>query len=547
MDVNAADSARLDFGGGWESVLEGVMRKHFESAFLVQYLPKQRWFAAKSRLVKFVHVKDWFALQQSNSALTLVEVEYENGLPDTYLVLLAASFGGAADELRLAAPTAVIATAVAQGTQGVLYEAAFSDPTCAELLSLIADNRELASRNGRVRGIRGTAFGSVLGTAQLPLAVRRGSLEQSNTSIIYADRFILKVFRHQEPGQNPDVEIEQFLTEKVGFDRIPTFAGSIEYDRADGRPPMTLGMLQGLVANEGDGWKWTLEELDRYYEMCAAMPFPEASAEIPNALELADSPPSQWAKDHVGIYLEAAATLGRRTAELHKALASRSDDPAFAPKPFTAADAETLAAELRHYASTTLELLKDRVPHLPDEVIEIAAAVLSRRRQLLQHLESLGHFASSAQRIRIHGDYHLGQVLRVKSDFVILDFEGEPTRSLAERRTQQSPLKDVAGMLRSFSYAAYASLNNYTARHPGDVASLEHWAQLWERSAAAEFLRAYRQTVGVSEFVPDNTEDFRVLLDIFLLHKVLYEVLYELNSRPAWLRIPLLGIMSLSQ
>src|SRR5579862_6418377 len=393
------EGSRLDFGGGWESILEGVMRQHFESTFLVQYLPKQRWFAAKSRQVKYVHVKDWLVLQPSNSALTLVEVQYESGPADTYLLLLGASFGDEAEQLRHSAPNAVIAAVVAQGIPGLLYEAAFSDATCAELLSLIASNRELDSRNGKVRGVRGAAFGVVLGPAELPLAVRRGSLEQSNTSIIYSDRFILKLFRREEPGINPDCEMGQFLTEQVGFDRIPPFAGSIECTPSDGGPSTTLGMLQGLVANEGDGWKWTLEELDRYYEMCAAAPFPEASAEIPNALELAEHPPSELARDHVGIYLDAAATLGRRTAELHKALASRSDNPAFAPEPLSAAHAEALAADLRQHVSITLEFLKDRMPHLPDEVVDTAAAVLGRRRQLLQHSEVLGHVTSSAQRI----------------------------------------------------------------------------------------------------------------------------------------------------
>ena len=149
------------------------------------------------------------------------------------------------------------------------------------------------------------------------------------------------------------------------------------------------------------------------------------------------------------------------------------------------------------------------------------------------------------QRIRIHGDYHLGQVLRVKTDFVILDFEGEPARSLAYRRSKQCPLKDVAGMLRSFSYAAYGTLINYTARHPEDLARLEPWALLWERFVAAEFLRAYREAAQGAEFLPVNNTDFRKLLDIFLLDKALYEILYELNSRPGWVRIPMLGMMSL--
>jgi maltose alpha-D-glucosyltransferase/alpha-amylase len=247
----------------------------------------------------------------------------------------------------------------------------------------------------------------------------------------------------------------------------------------------------------------------------------------------------------VGIYLESAATLGRRTAELHLALASTTDDPGFVPEPLTAQDFEALLMDLHQHASSVFDLLKERVSYLPDEVVEIAAAVLSKRRRILDRFSGLRSSNLRTQRTRIHGDYHLGQVLKVKTDFVILDFEGEPARSLAYRRAKQCPLKDVAGMLRSFSYAAYASLINYTARHSEDVARLEPWALLWERSSAAEFLRAYRETTQGAEFLPVNGIDFRKLLDVFLLDKALYEVLYEMNSRPAWLRIPLLGILSL--
>jgi maltose alpha-D-glucosyltransferase/alpha-amylase len=304
-------------------------------------------------------------------------------------------------------------------------------------------------------------------------------------------------------------------------------------------------MLQGLVANEGDGWKWTVEELDRYFEISAPLPFPGNAAELGNAFELSENAPSQVARDHLGIYLDAAITLGRRTAELHLALASPTDDPAFAPEPFTAEDFQAVLEDLHQHASRVLDLLKERVSYLPDEVLEIAATVLSRRRRILDHFGALKSADFRTQRIRIHGDYHLGQVLRTKTDFVILDFEGEPARSLAHRRAKQCPLKDVAGMLRSFSYAAYASLINYTARHPEDLSRLEPWAKLWERSAAAAFLHAYRETAQGAPFLSVDSGDFRKLLDVFLLDKALYEVLYELNARPAWVRIPLMGIMSL--
>jgi maltose alpha-D-glucosyltransferase/alpha-amylase len=230
---------------------------------------------------------------------------------------------------------------------------------------------------------------------------------------------------------------------------------------------------------------------------------------------------------------------------MHMALASRSDDSDFSPEPLTAESFQNVLLEFHQHASQVLDVLKERVSYLPDEVVELAASVLSRRRRILDHFTTMQAKGFQAQRTRIHGDYHLGQVLRVKTDFEILDFEGEPARSLAYRRAKQSPLKDVAGMLRSFSYAAYASLINYTTRHPEDVSRLEPWAQLWEHSAAAAFLRAYRETAQGAAFLPADIADFKELLEIFLLDKALYEVLYELNARPAWVRIPLMGIMSL--
>jgi len=268
-------------------------------------------------------------------------------------------------------------------------------------------------------------------------------------------------------------------------------------------------------------------------------------AELQDPVEFSERPAFQLARDHVGIYLDSATTLGRRTAELHLALASAKDDPVFAPEPLTAGDLQVLLADLRQHASRVFDVLKERVPYLPDQVVEIAAAVLSRRTRILGHFEALTPEAFRAWRIRVHGDYHLGQVLRVKTDFVILDFEGEPARPLADRRAKQCPLKDVAGMLRSFSYAAYSSLINYTTRHSEDIASLEPWAQLWERCVSAEFLHAYRETAHGAEFLPADADDFRKLLDVFLVDKALYEVLYELNARPEWVRIPLMGIMSL--
>jgi maltose alpha-D-glucosyltransferase/alpha-amylase len=546
--VDLAEQAPLDVTAGWASIFQGMGRKRLETVNLPEYLPQQRWFAGKARAIKSTRIINWAPIKEPHSALALVEVQFEAGEPEVYQVPLAITLGAAANELRRVAPSAIIASVLSAKTDGLLHDGVYDDNVCLELLSLIGNGGELRTGDGRViRGVPGKVFQETRGSAETPLPVRRSTAEQSNTSIVYGDRFILKLFRRLEPGVNPDAEIGRHLTEKTTFDRIPPFAGAMELDPAteDGAATI-LTMLQGFVANEGDGWKWTVEELDRYFETSAPVPFPEnASADLGDPLELSEHSVSQVARDHLGIYLDAASTLGRRTAELHLALAAPSDDPAFAPEPLTSENFQTVLSDFHQHASRVLDVLKERVPFLPDEVIEIAATVLSRRRRILDYFGALKSTSFRTQRIRIHGDYHLGQVLRVKTDFVILDFEGEPARPLEYRRSKQCPLKDVAGMLRSFSYAAYASLINYSTRHSEDLTSLEPWAQLWERSAAAAFLRAYRETAQGAEFLPVDTSDFHKLLDVFLLEKALYEVLYELNARPAWVRIPLMGIMSL--
>jgi maltose alpha-D-glucosyltransferase / alpha-amylase len=544
--MDLAEHAPLNATSGWETLFEGQALKRLETLNLPEYLPKQRWFAGKSRHIKSTRIVDWVALDGSQSALAFVEVQFEAGVPDIYAIPLAMTFGEAATELQHTAPNSIIASVISGKESGLLHDGVFEDKVCLELLSLVEKERELRTQNGMVRGVRGKSFYEILGSAGLPLAVRHTSAEQSNTSILYGDRFILKLFRRLEPGLNPDAEIGRYLTEKTTFDRIPPFAGTVEFASAVATEPATLAMLQGLVANEGDGWQWTVEELERYFESRAPLPLPEdASAEMGDPLELSDHPLSQEAKDHLGIYFEAATTLGRRTAELHLALGSPTEDPAFSPEPLTSEDLQALLQDFRQHASHVLDVLKERVSYLPDEVVEIAAAALSRRRRILDHFGALKSSDLHTQRIRIHGDYHLGQVLRVRTDFVILDFEGEPARPLAYRRAKQCGLKDVAGMLRSFSYAAYASLFNYAARHPEDVNRLEPWARLWERLASAAFLRAYRETAAGADFLPAEKSEVQKLLDLFLLDKALYEVLYELNARPAWVRIPLMGIMSL--
>ncbi len=409
-------------------------------------------------------------------------------------------------------------------------------------------------RTGILHGRASTAFPAVRGNHYLPGRV--GSAEQSNTSIIYGKQLIMKLFRRLQPGENPDVEIGRFLTEVAHFPRIAHFLGEIGITPAAGEKT-TIAMLQGLVANQGDGWEWLLKQLGAFFEKVAASQPP---IEIPTASFLGEAKVPKELERNAGASLAAAALLGRRTAEMHLALATPTRDPAFSAEPFTAEDLNRDSLRIQEQISMAMEALKAKFTALPEEIIGEAALLLSRRRELLDRVRELASGDAGGKRIRIHGDYHLGQTLRVAGDgtegassaqeaagdFVLLDFEGEPARPLAERRRKQSPLRDVAGMIRSFSYAAQSALAQFLlVQQPSSELNLRIWARLWENAASAEFLRAYRTMIAADPSLLPPTQRVQALFAAYVLEKALYELLYELNNRPTWLRIPVAGILSM--
>jgi maltose alpha-D-glucosyltransferase/alpha-amylase len=510
---------------------------------LITYLPHQRWFGAKSRTIQSVEVLDAVQLPGLNAALVFLQLTFEDDTTSVYQLPLAITSDEAAEAIQTSDPASIVATVTTPSGPAILHDAIAREDVRQAILHLIETNSEIPSRNGTLRGHPSSAFANVRGTEPLP--ARTGSAEQSNTSILYDAKLIMKLFRRLQPGENPDTEIGRFLTETAHFTRIAPFLGEITLRSEDGEPT-TLAMLQGLVENEGDGWQWTLDELSHYYDTVAILPAPQDIGTTPTLL--ADQETPALAREHAGLYLEAAALLGRRTAEMHLALATPTDNVAFAAEPFTAADLSADATRIETQISRSLEALRRGMPQLNDLVADNAALVLSQRINLLARARAIAAASptDSGQRTRIHGDYHLGQVLRSRSDYVILDFEGEPARTLAERRAKQSPLKDVAGMLRSFSYAAYAGLNAFAQRRPDAAKTLEPWTRLWQNAVSTEFLRAYQQTVSASNphLIPQPAQA-QLLLNAYLLEKALYELLYELDNRPTWVRIPLAGILAL--
>jgi maltose alpha-D-glucosyltransferase/alpha-amylase len=530
---------------GWEALVAPETRAALEAGVLPEFFPRQRWFGGKARLIRSCRIEDWIPLTAS-SGLLFCTVLYGSADGDTYVVPVALAAGAAAEPIRKTAPNAILCSVTSGEETGVLYDALAADESCLALLALLGDGLERSGARGALRAspspeLRGTP------APDGRWSVTRLGGEQSNSSIVFGDRFILKLFRRLQHGPQPDCEITRYLTEQHDFSGVPRFAGSVEYLSAEA-PPATVAMLQQLIANQGDGWRWIQEELGRYQERALTLPAPEG--EGPGGgpsvwMEMGEAGLPPALDEMLGVSDNAAAVLGRRSGQLHLALARPSDDPALSPEPLTASDLAQLADDARKSARGTFDLLKDAIPRLPDDLVETASRALSIRGRVLARLNRLHDLGPAGLKIRVHGDYHLGQVLRTGSDFVIIDFEGEPALSLAERRAKHSPLRDVAGMLRSFSYAAHVALMSHVARRPGDLERLTPWAQMWERSVCAVFLHGYLQTVAGSGLIPEERDALEGLLEGFLLNKVLYELRYELDNRPTWVRAPLAGLLAL--
>jgi maltose alpha-D-glucosyltransferase/alpha-amylase len=529
----------------WDSILDGSMRSIIERQALVSFLGRQRWFGGKARPLASARFLDWTTLRKGAhpAFLAIVEAEYKDGGREHYALPLAMASGADATAVEQQYASAIVAR-VTGARKGLLYDGLFDDATCAALLAAMEQNSEFPTRTGRLLGRKVGEVGE-RAAEHPPVPIMRSAPDQSNTSVLFGHRLIMKLFRRLEPGPNPDVEIGEFLTGRGT--RVPPLRGVVSY-AADGQNEASLAMLQEYVWNQGNGWQVTIEELGRYFERVTALPTPDiARAQAQEWIDARLATPPDHVVEAIASYLALAEVLGRRTGELHLHLASAEPgDDAFAPEPLTPADAKTMADSMRRHAEDQLRMLDTAIPRLDDRRRELAREVIRYRHALLQQFDELEHLrVGGAARIRCHGDYHLGQVLVTEGDVVIIDFEGEPARPLTERRAKSLALRDVAGMLRSFSYAALTGLGAATAVRAEDLERLTPWADLWETWVKAAFLRAYFGVTRELPFVPSDPDDLEILLQTFVLDKALYELGYELNNRPEWVHIPLTGLLRL--
>jgi len=526
--------------GGWQELVTGVEQDRLE-AVLPAYLRRRRWFRGKAREIASVTVGRTLPipLGEREILLTIVDVSYLDGDAEHYVLPVGHAAGTEAADLLRQAPDTVLMN-LPHGQ--ILYDATADEKFINALVDGMGRRRRWRSAGAELVASRTQAFGALEGqTGDFRVSPLRA--EQTNSSVNLGDRLLLKFFRKAEPGVNPDLEIGRFLTEQTGFRRIPLLAGGLEL-RSRNREPITIGVLHQFVAGEGDAWRLALNALSQYFERALVASAPPSEAELApvGLLDLAVQEPPARIEELTGPFLSQVRLLGQRTAELHVALASSADHPAFAPEPFTALYRRSLYQSARSAIRTTFDLLRRRLPTVAEPLQQQARTLIGMEDPLLRRIRTVTDRKLVATRIRIHGDYHLGQVLYTGRDFLILDFEGEPSRSISERRFKRSPLRDVAGMIRSFEYAAaYGLLQGPTRAE--DAPALAPWARLWRRWASARFLQGYLGVASGAGFLPPNPDDLRAMLDLYLIDKTVYELRYELNNRPDWVGIPLQALL----
>ncbi|MDB5511915.1 MAG: trehalose synthase, partial [Enterovirga sp.] len=511
---------------GLSSLLEGREKEAIERTIIPRMIGTQRWFAAKGQRIERAEVLDFAVMKSRGGAdefvLPRFDVHLRGGERQTYF------FPVAVDER--ADEEALLGLAVARvrhGRQvGLAYGAGSSPEFSLSAVAAMRRGEEIPTRaGGRIRFSATTRMPEEIEIA--PAEVRRLSGEQSNTSIQLGDAMVFKIYRRLQPGVHPELEVGRFLTDVAQFGNTPATFGSVEHVAPDGETT-ALAIVQAFVRNQGDAWRLTLDSLTRELDTFALAP------------ETEQSPLSEV----FGPYLRYAEVLGRRTGEMHLALATPTEDPAFKAEPMKAADIEVAIADARSQAERAFAALGG-LGGLGGSASPAAAALLARKAECLALIESLAAPPRGAIKTRIHGDYHLGQVLIVQNDVMVVDFEGEPARPAEERRQKSSPLRDVAGMLRSFAYAADTAAREVAARLPEPATRIGEVAAEWLRLTEAEFLRAYGAAVADSDvWVADDASRGR-LMRLYLLSKALYEVNYEANNRPDWIDTPVRGVLSI--
>ena len=524
----------------WEKLFDNYNElRLLERKILLPFMKKCRWFGGKAKVVSKVSIHKAISVKVDGDThfLTVIEVDYVQRLPELYFLPLAFLPSDSIMERVEYTVQSVVCRAEIQGKTGFIMDSSYDKQFRDFLFVSMGKEMKIKVDDGGTLLFNSGVFAKIDVNKDIDSKILRA--DQSNTAIIYNDQYFFKFYRKLENEINPELEIVQFLSEHTTFRNSPRYAGSVEYRDQEGGV-IVFGLLQQKVENQGDAWTMSVDSVGRFYERVMAKAKTVKLPKLINKSSIKFEEAPDVIQEFIGRgFYERMVRLGQRTAEMHIALGSNTTNPAFTPEGFTANYQRSLYSSLRKLVKDRFNLLEATLPKLVPEVQDFARKVLAMENDIMQCFSEVYQLKIKAHKIRIHGDYHLGQVLFTGKDFVIIDFEGEPGLSFSERRLKKSALKDVAGMMRSIHYAAFGKIllnENYRDR---DLEFLESWAEQWQHYVSRFYLGAYMERMNLGTTLPTEAD---VLIRTFLLEKAIYELGYELNGRPDWTIIPLRGI-----
>ncbi len=507
----------LVVGDGWDSPISVWTRRTFEIDVLPAFMPDRRWFADKTSRVISAKVTAAPRVEHANDRFGFVIVD-ASGAHGTSRYFLPLTIRWTRYTAIDRGPASVLSAVRRGSREGTLLDATIEPEFIAALLAKIHGAETIADNAQKLK-FRPTATfaGTPLPDIKTVAAVER---DQSNSSVVVDGKYIVKIFRRVASGIHPEIEIGRFLVDVAHFQNVPALLGSVEL--AEGDTHTALAVVHDFVQNQGDAWSVTSAALDRFIDEQRLLP-DETAAE----------------NSETAAMLQRMRQIGRRTAELHLALSSRNDIPAFAPEPIGAGDSARWTDALLAQARSTFALLERGLKSLPEAASSLAERLLASREAVTAYIEAGRNSIYNGMKIRHHGDFHLGQVLIAKDDAYILDFEGEPRRPLQDRRSKEPPARDVAGFLRSIDYAASSAIYRAPNLSSDEGVTLTRRTRAWGEKLAKAYWESYREALGDTRLWPADEAGTGGLLNLFLLEKALYEIEYELTNRPAWAHIPI--------
>ncbi|MGI4751306.1 MAG: maltose alpha-D-glucosyltransferase [Janthinobacterium lividum] len=530
----------------WKNIIAKESIETLENDILPNYLLLMPWFDGKEKRIENIKITDCAEVPANENSIfyLLIEISYQNGFPDKFQLPVAFGKQPFASRTLETCPNAVISKLIVDGEEGVLYDAIYGLDLQMAILELASNHHTIRVHNSELIFKGSKSLKTHLAKSE-KIKPRVLSASQLNTLIIYDNVFCVKLFRKLDYVINSDLEIIRFLTSHTNFRNTPALEGSIEWKFENG--DLVLGMMQEVVQSNSDGWTYMLDRMNDFNERVIALPdMPPKITALKGTLTSSlvyDEMPAYLIELLDNMVANRINTLGERTGELHLALASGTGFPDFAPEEYSLHYQRSLYSGLQALVRTSFTLLQAKLKDLPEYEKTAAKEVLALKQNILEIFKTIYSKRIEVDKIRVHGDYNLEQILFTGKDFYIVDFEGNPERRFSERRIKRSAIRDVASMIRSFNYVAYRSLYADNQVREEDIEKLLPFAEQWYHYVSGFFMNAYLDTVKEARFVPKDKEELNILLQVFLLEKALNELVYELNQRPDWVIIPLKGII----